>query len=55
MKNMLMHSVFIEQVERLRRLVIGMGLGAEEGEDTLQDAYIEAIQRPPKNCIMEEA
>lgn len=52
---MRMHSVFIKQVERLRRLVIGMGLGAEEGEDILQDVYIEAIRRPPKHCSAEEA
>lgn len=54
MKNMHMHSVFIEQLEKLRRLVIGMGLGAEEGEDILQDVYLEAIRRPPKNCGIEE-
>jgi RNA polymerase sigma factor (sigma-70 family) len=55
MKNMHMHSVFIEQVERLRRLVIGMGLGNEEGEDILQDVYIEAIRRPPKLYSAPEA
>ncbi len=51
---MRMHPVFIEQVERLRRLVVGMGLGAEEGEDVLQDVYLEAIRRPPKYCGAEE-
>jgi RNA polymerase sigma-70 factor (ECF subfamily) len=54
MKNMRMHSVFIKQVERLRRLVVGMGLGAEEGEDILQDVYIEAIRHPPKHCSAEK-
>ena len=49
-----MHSVFIKQVQRLRRLVVGMGLGAEEGEDILQDVYIEAIRRPPKHRGAEE-
>jgi RNA polymerase sigma-70 factor (ECF subfamily) len=55
MKNMHMHSVFIEQVGRLRWLVIGMGLGAEEGEDILQDVYIEAMQRPPERFTLQEA
>ena len=55
MKNMRMHSVFIEQVERLRRLMVGMGLRAEEGEDILQDVYFEAIRRPPKHCTAEKA
>ncbi len=32
-----------------------MGLGAEEGEDILQDVYLEAIRRPPKHCGAEEA
>jgi RNA polymerase sigma-70 factor (ECF subfamily) len=55
MKNMRMHSVFIKQVERLRRLVVGMGLRAEEGEDILQDVYFEAIRRPPKHRSAEKA
>jgi RNA polymerase sigma-70 factor (ECF subfamily) len=55
MKNMRMHSVFIKHLERLRRLVVGMGLRAEEGEDILQDVYLEAIRRPPKHCGAEEA
>lgn len=42
-----MHSVFMEHLERLRRLVVGMGLSAEDGDDILQDVYIEAIKRPP--------
>ena len=36
---MQMHSVFIEHVERLRRLVVTMGLNAEEGQDILHDVY----------------
>jgi len=50
-----MHSVFIKKVEQLRRLVIGMGLGAEEGEDILQDVYIEATKRPPIHRSGEKA
>jgi RNA polymerase sigma-70 factor (ECF subfamily) len=43
-----MHSVFMGHIERLRRLVVGMGLSAEDGEDILQDVYIEAVKRPPR-------
>jgi RNA polymerase sigma-70 factor (ECF subfamily) len=45
---MRMHSVFIGHVERLRRLVVAMGLSAEEGQDILQDVYVEAVKGPPK-------
>lgn len=45
---MRMHSVFIRHVERLRRLVVAMGLSVEEGQDILQDVYVEAVKRPPK-------
>jgi RNA polymerase sigma-70 factor (ECF subfamily) len=55
MKNMRMHSVFIKHLERLRRLVVGMGLRAEEGEDILQDVYLEAMRRPPKHRSAEKA
>ena len=42
-----MHSVFMGHIERLRRFVVGMGLSAEDGEDILQDVYLEAVRRPP--------
>jgi RNA polymerase sigma-70 factor (ECF subfamily) len=45
---MRMHSVFIRCIERLRRLVVAMGLSTEEGQDILQDVYIEAVKGPPK-------
>ena len=32
-----------------------MGLRAEEGEDILQDVYLEAIRRPPKHRSAEKA
>ncbi len=32
-----------------------MGLAAEEGEDILQDVYLEAIRRPPKHRSAEKA
>ena len=52
---MSMHSVFIRHIERLRRLVIAMGLSAEEGQDILQDVYVEVIKRPPKCRCEQEA
>lgn len=41
-----MHSVFIRHYERLRRLVVAMGLSVDEGQDILQDVYVEAVQKP---------
>ncbi len=52
---MRMHSVFIRHVERLRRLVVAMGLSAEEGQDILQDVYVEAVKGPPKYRGEQEA
>ncbi len=52
---MRMHSVFMGHIERLRRLVVAMGLGAEEGQDILQDVYLEAVKGPPKYHGDEEA
>lgn len=45
---MRMHSVFIRHIEQLRRLVVAMGLSGEEGQDILQDVYVEAVKGPPK-------
>ncbi len=50
-----MHSVFIRHFDRLRRLVVAMGLNAEEGQDILQDVYVEAIKKPPKYRSEQEA
>jgi len=47
---MRMHSVFIDHIERLRRLVVAMGLSPEEGQDVLQDVYVEAVKPIPQNC-----
>lgn len=52
---MQMHSVFIGHIERLRRLVVAMGLSAEEGQDILQDVYIEAVKGPSKYRGEQEA
>ena len=45
---MQMHSVFIGQIERLQRLMVAMGLSTEEGQDVLQDVYVEAVKGPPR-------
>ncbi|MBN1972199.1 MAG: RNA polymerase sigma factor [Sedimentisphaerales bacterium] len=45
---MRMHSIFFKEIERLRRLLIGMGINFQDGEDILQDVYLEALRRPPK-------
>ena len=45
---MQMHSVFTGHIERLRRLVVAMGLSTEDGQDVLQDVYIEAVKGPPR-------
>jgi RNA polymerase sigma factor (sigma-70 family) len=50
-----MHSVFMGHVERLRRLVVGMGLSAEDGDDILQDVYLEVVKRPPEGRSDSEA
>jgi len=50
-----MHSVFIRHIGRLRWLVVAMGLSAEEGQDILQDVYVEVVKRPPKYCGDQEA
>ena len=52
---MRMHSVFMDHVERLRRLVVGIGLSAEDGDDILQDVYLEVVKRPPNACTDRQA
>ena len=42
------HSVFFKHIERLRRLVAAMGLSVEDGQDVLQDVYVEAVKGRPK-------
>jgi len=51
---MQLHSVFIKEVERLRRLLIGMGLSVEDGEDVLQNVYLEVLKRPPNHGNLQE-
>ena len=49
-----MHSIFIEEIERLKRLLIGIGMNQDDGEDVLQDVYLEAMRNPPKYGNPEE-
>ena len=39
-------AIFVEQRPGLRRLVAGMGFGAADADDILQDVFVEASQRP---------
>lgn len=40
---------FTRDVDQLRRILIGMGMAADEGEDILQDVYQEALVHPPED------
>jgi RNA polymerase sigma factor (sigma-70 family) len=51
---MSMHSIFIKEIERLRRLLIGIGISYEDVEDILQEVYLEALQKPPKHGDTQE-
>lgn len=51
---MQMHSIFMKEIERLKRLLIGMGISLHDGEDILQDVYLEAMRKPPKHGNPEE-
>ena len=52
--SMQMHSVFMNEIERLKRLLIGMGISHNDREDILQDVYLEAMQKPPKHGNTQE-
>jgi len=54
-ENVRVDDVFRERVELFQRVAVGMGLSAEQGEDVLQDVYLEVLQRPPKFQGIEEA
>jgi RNA polymerase sigma-70 factor (ECF subfamily) len=47
-RNVRVDLVFSQEVERLQRVAVGMGLRADEGEDMLQDVYLKILDRPPK-------
>lgn len=39
--------VFGQELERLERVAVGMGLSADEGQDMLQDVYLKILDGPP--------
>ena len=43
------HKIFSNEVDQLRRIVIGMGLSPDEGEDLLQDVFQEALEHSPQD------
>ncbi len=47
-QNLGIDYVFSQEVDRLQRIAVGMGLSANQGRDILQDVYLEVLQRPPK-------
>lgn len=49
MRKHMINRVFTRDVDQLRRILIGMGMAVDEGEDILQDVYQEALVRPPKD------
>jgi len=46
-RNVHIELVFSQEVERLQRIAVGMGLSAEQGQDMLQDVYLKILDRPP--------
>jgi RNA polymerase sigma-70 factor (ECF subfamily) len=54
-ENVRVDDVFRERVELFQRVAVGMGLSAEQGEDVLQDVYLEAFERPPRFQGIEQA
>lgn len=47
-QNLGVDYVFSQEVDRLQRIAVGMGLSANQGRDILQDVYLEVLQRPPR-------
>ena len=48
-------DVFLAELERLRRIVAGMGLGASDGEDVLQDVLVQALRQPTEYRVRQKA
>ena len=48
-------EIYITELDRLRRIAAGMGLGAADAEDALQDVSLKALRRGPKCKSRDEA
>jgi RNA polymerase sigma-70 factor (ECF subfamily) len=48
-------ETYIAELDRLRRIAAGMGLGASDAEDALQDVSVEALRQPRKCKSRDEA
>lgn len=47
-------DIFSAEMERLKRIIAGMGLGASDAEDVLQDVVIQALRRTGKGQTKED-
>ena len=47
-------GVFFAEMGRLKRIIAGMGLGASDAEDVLQDVVIQALRRTGKGQTKED-
>ena len=50
-----MVDIFLAQQPRLRRIAAGMGLGASDVEDVLQDVSIKALKSPANSQSKEQS
>lgn len=48
-------DLFLAEVGRLRRIVAGMGLGVSDGEDVLQDVFVQVLRQPAEHRVREKA
>jgi RNA polymerase sigma-70 factor (ECF subfamily) len=48
-------DVFLAELGRLRRIVAGIGLGASDGEDVLQDVLVQALRQPAEYRVRQNA
>jgi RNA polymerase sigma factor (sigma-70 family) len=48
-------DVFLAELGRLKRIVAGMGLDASDGEDVLQDVFMQALRQPAGHRVRQKA
>ena len=48
-------DVFLAELGRLKRIVAGMGLDASDGEDVLQDVFMQALRQPAEYRVRQKA